>query len=274
MKITFKYKNYFKKNINDFLLSKGYSDNNIFYLIKNKNVLVDYKVVNDKNYLLYFNAVIKVTLNEEVNELYRCNKPINIVYEDDYLLIVDKEKYDDVEPTKSNYENSLANKISYYFDSKNINSKIHLVNRLYKLTSGLFIIAKNQYIHNLMSKVNIEKKYITLVKGKTNKKGLIKVKIKKEDNSIKRVISDEGKLSLTKYKLIKYIDDNSLVEVKLLTGRTHQIRVSFESINHPLIGDPIYSKDEKENMLLRAYFLSFIHPISKRKLVIKLSGSF
>lgn len=274
MKITFKYKNYFKKNINDFLLSKGYSDNNIFYLIKNKNVLVDDKVVNDKNYLLYFNAVIKVTLNDEFNELYRCNKPINIVYEDDYLLIVDKEKYDDVEPTKSNYENSLANKISYYFDSKNINSKIHLVNRLDKLTSGLVIIAKNQYIHNLMSKVNIEKKYITLVKGKTNKKGLIKVKIKKEDNSIKRVISDDGKLSLTKYKLIKYIDDNSLVEVKLLTGRTHQIRVSFESINHPLIGDPIYSKDEKENMLLRAYFLSFIHPISKRKLVIKLSGSF
>lgn len=274
MKITFKYKNYFKKNINDFLLSKGYSDNNIFYLIKNKNVLVDDKVVNDKNCLLSFNAVIKVTLNEEFNELYRCNKPINIVYEDDYLLIVDKEKYDDVEPTKSNYENSLANKISYYFDSKNINSKIHLVNRLDKLTSGLVIIAKNQYIHNLMSKVNIEKKYITLVKGKTNKKGLIKVKIKKEDNLIKRVINDEGKLSLTKYKLIKYIDDNSLVEVKLLTGRTHQIRVSFESINHPLIGDPIYSKDEKENMLLRAYFLSFIHPISKRKLVIKLSGSF
>lgn len=274
MKITFKYKNYFKKNINDFLLSKGYSDNNIFYLIKNKNVLVDDKVVNDKNYLLSFNAVIKVTLNDEFNELYRCNKPINIVYEDDYLLIVDKEKYDDVEPTKSNYENSLANKISYYFDSKNINSKIHLVNRLDKLTSGLVIIAKNQYIHNLISKVNIEKKYIALVKGKTNKKGLIKVKIKKEDNSIKRVISDEGKLSLTKYKLIKYIDDNSLVEVKLLTGRTHQIRVSFETINHPLIGDPIYSNDEKENMLLRAYFLSFIHPISKRKLVIKLSGSF
>lgn len=268
MSITFNYKNYIKKNINEFLLSKGYSDDNIFYLIKNKNVKVNNKIVNDKNYLLSFNATICVTLNEEVNELYRCNKTINIVYEDDYLLIVDKEKYDDVEPTKSNYESSLANKVSYYFDSKNIKSKIHLVNRLDKLTSGLVIIAKNQFIHNLMSKVNIEKKYVTLVKGKINKKGLIKVKIKKEDDSIKRIISNDGKLSLTKYRLIEYVNDNSLVDVKLLTGRTHQIRVSFESINHPLIGDPIYSKDEKENMLLRAYFLKFIHPITKKKLVI------
>lgn len=271
MNITLKYKNYIKQSINKFMLSKGYSDNNIYYLIKNKNVLVNGELVKDKNHLLTFNSVIKVTLNNEDNTLIPYESRLDVVYEDEYLLIVNKEKNIDVEPTKLNNESSLSNMVTYYFKINNIKSKIHLVNRLDKLTTGLVIIAKNQYIHNLMQNVKIDKRYLALVKGKNNKKGTIKVKIDRVVGSIKREVNNTGKLSITKYKLVKYDNDNSLIDIKLLTGRTHQIRVSFAYINHPLVGDPLYGTDTKENMYLKAYYLSFIHPIHKKKIKVKLT---
>lgn len=271
MNITLKYKNYIKQSINKFLLSRGYSDNNIYYLIKNKNVLVNGELVKDKNHFLTFNSVIKVTLNNEDNTLIPYECKLDIVYEDEYLLIVNKEKNVDVEPTKANNDTSLANIVTHYFKNNNIKSKIHLVNRLDKLTSGLVIIAKNQYIHNLMQNIKIDKRYLSLVKGKTNKKGTIKVKIDRVVGSIKREVNNTGKLSITKYKIVKYEDSNSLVDIKLLTGRTHQIRLSFAYINHPLVGDPLYGTDTKENMYLKAYYLSFIHPIYKKKIKVKLT---
>lgn len=268
MSIFFKYKNYFCNNIKEFLLKKGYSENNIFYLIKNKNVIVDGSIVKDKNHYLKFNSIINVTLNEEYNHIISYKADLDILYEDKYILIVSKPINMDVEPTKCNYDKSLSNIISYYYKKNNIKSKIHLVNRLDKLTSGIIIIAKNQYIHNLFKNVKIIKKYQAFVSGKINKKGVIKVKIKKEDNSIKRMVCDDGKLSITKYKLVKYINENSLVDIKLITGRTHQIRVSFAHINHSLINDPLYSSYINGNMYLNAYYIKFIHPISKRRVVI------
>ena len=271
MSITFNYKNFRKQTINRFLMLKGYSDNNIYYLIKNKNVLANNKPVLDKNEIIEAKNIISVTLNDEENTLIECKENIKIVYEDKYLLIVDKDKYDDVEPTKENNETSLANKVTYYFNQNNIKSKIHLVNRLDKLTSGLIIIAKNQYIHNLMQRVEIHKKYLALVKGKTDKNGLIKVNIARQENSIKRIVDPNGKESLTYYKRLEYKNDQSLLNLTLLTGRTHQIRVSCAHINHPLVGDPLYSDDTQENMFLRAYKLNFIHPISKKKISITLT---
>ena len=177
MNITLKYKNYIKQSINKFLLSRGYSDNNIYYLIKNKNVLVNNELVKDKNHLLTFNSVIKVTLNNEDNTLIPYESKLDIVYEDEYLLIVNKGKNVDVEPTKANNDTSLANIVTHYFKKNDIKSKIHLVNRLDKLTTGLVIIAKNQYIHNLMQSIKIDKRYLALVKGKTNKKEQLKLKL-------------------------------------------------------------------------------------------------
>lgn len=271
MSITFKYKNNRKQNINRFLLIKGYSDNNIYYLIKNKNILVNNEVVKDKNHVVEAKSIVSVTLNDEENELIECKEKINIVYEDQYLLIVDKDKYDDVEPTKENNTTSLANKVTYYFNQNNIKSKIHLVNRLDKLTSGLVIIAKNQYIHNIMQRVNISKKYLALLKGRINKNGYINVKISKQEDSIKRIVDENGKESITYYKRVEYENDTSLANITLLTGRTHQIRVSFAHINHPLVGDPLYGSDEIENMYLRAYKVSFIHPITHKKIKITLT---
>lgn len=268
MNITFNHKNFFCHNINSFLLKKGYSDKNIYYLIKNNNVFINDIVVLDKNFKIRFNDKVKVILNNEENTLNPFKKELSILYEDDYILIVDKPKYIDVEPTKKNYNNTLANIVTYYYKNNDIKSKIHLVNRLDKLTSGIVILAKNQYIHNLFKNVKIKKKYLSNVIGKVNKKGIIKIKIKKDENSIKRIISNDGKLSLTKYKLVSYKDNISLVDIELLTGRTHQIRLSFASINNPLVDDPIYGVNINNNMYLDAYFVKFKHPITKKIITI------
>lgn len=267
-KIIFNYRCYKKQTINDFLIKKGFSPSNIFHLISSKNVYINKEKVLNKNQIVsFFNNVI-VRLNDEINTLKSYEYNVDIAYEDEYILIVDKPYNLNIEPTIKDNEKSLANAITFYYQTKNIKSKIHLINRLDRLTSGLVIIAKNQYIHNLFKNVKITKKYIALLEGKIDKKGIIKVNIKKVDNQIKRVVSDEGKPCITKYKLIKYIDENSLVNIDLLTGRTHQIRLSFAHISHPLVADPIYGTNSKKDMFLRAYYISFIHPITKKKIKI------
>ena len=270
MKISLSFNSYFKQSINKFLLNKGFSDNNTYYLIKNKNVLIDNKIVIDKNVLLPFKKCkVEVTLNDEESTLPINNNKIDIVYEDQYFLVVNKPINLDVEPTKANYENNLACMVNNYFINNNIKSKIHLVNRLDKLTSGLVIIAKNQYIHNLFSKIKINKYYETLVEGITKNKGTIKVKIAKEEGSVKRIVDEKGKLSITKYKRIKVIGNNSLLKIKLITGRTHQIRLSMSYINHPLVNDPLYGNIVNENdMYLKANILVFKHPITNKKIKI------
>ena len=269
-KIKFEYTSYFKSPLVNFLKKKGYSDKNIYYLIYNNNIYINNIAVRDKQVVLPFKkAIITVYLNDEDNTLPIKESNLDIVYEDEYLLIVNKPYNLDIEPTKRNYTNNLASEISYYFKINNIKSKIHLVNRLDKLTTGLVVIAKNQYIHNLFQKVKITKKYQALVKGKVKRKGIIKIRIAKDNDSIKRKEDINGKLCISKYKLIKYENNNSLVDVIIKTGRTHQIRVSFKSINHPLVNDPLYDKPlANEKMYLKAYYISFKHPITKKRIIV------
>lgn len=269
-KIKFEYTSRFKCHLVNFLKKRGYSDKNIYYLIYNNNIYINNIVVRDKQVVLPFKkAIITVYLNDEDNTLPIKESNIDIIYEDEYFLIVNKPYNLDIEPTKRNYTNNLASEVSYYFKENDIKSKIHLVNRLDKLTTGLVIIAKNQYIHNLFKKVKIDKKYQALVRGKVKRKGLIKIRIAKDNASIKRKEDINGKLSISKYKLIKYENDNSLVSILIKTGRTHQIRVSFKSINHPLVNDPLYDNSlANEKMYLKAYYLNFVHPITKKRIIV------
>lgn len=269
--IEFKYVTRKKITINEFLLSKGYSDNNIYYLISNENVIVDGNKIGSKNFMLEGKCNIVVILLDEKATIPATDKEIEILYEDKYLLAVNKKENLDVEPTINNYDQTLANYVLAYFNKNEIYSNIHLINRLDKLTSGIVLIAKNQYIHNLFKNVKISKKYQALVEGKTSKKGNIKIGISKDENSIKRIVDENGKKCETKYKLIKFDGKNSLVDIELVTGRTHQIRLSFASINHPLVGDSLYNPNyqEKDTMYLKAYEVSFVHPILKKKIKIK-----
>lgn len=270
--IKFTYFHLFKKKINDVLSKKGYSDNNIYYLINEGNVKINGKIVTSKNEMTPLFSKIEVTLIDEYSSLPINNEKIKVVYEDEYLLIVDKPYNLDIEPTKSNYANNLAAMVNTYFVNNNIKSKIHFVNRLDKLTSGLVIIAKNQYIHNVFSKVKIIKEYYALVEGEVNNSGVIKVNIKRDGDSIKRIVADDGKPCVTKYRKVGYQKGMSLVNIKLLTGRTHQIRVSFAHINHPLVSDPLYNDKVNEtlSMYLKAYHLRFVHPITKKIINLKI----
>lgn len=261
-----------KQTISRFMLEKGFSSSNIFHEIKQNLVLVNSTPVRDKKVEIFEGDKIEITLVPEVNELPLNKDKVEILYEDEYLLLVNKQSNLLVEPYKIGTNNNLASMVANYFFEQKIPSKIHLVNRLDKCTSGIVIIAKNQYIKNLMCKTKITKKYLALVEGKTDTSGTIKINIDKEAFSNSRIIGESGKESITEYKTISYDEkrDVSLVEAEILTGRTHQIRLSFSSIGHPLVGDETYGSKRKEDIYLKAYYTEFKHPLINKDIKIKI----
>ena len=270
--ITFRYNHFlFKETINDFLLKKGFSSDYIYQLIKNKLVLINHEAVRDKNvYLPRLFSIINVRLLFENNDIPPKKGKLDILYEDKYLLILHKPPFIEIEPSKKNYYNTFSNIVSYYYEATGIHSKIHINNRLDYVTSGITVFAKNGYVHHMLQDVKMTKLYKTFVKGKVDKSGTINVKVKKSSNGIERVVDDAGKEAITKYKLLHYYEkeDISLVEVRLITGRTHQIRLSFNHIGHPIVGDKIYGNIPGK-FVLTCYKMKFRHPFTKKKMCIE-----
>ena len=257
------------------MLSKGFSASNIFHEINQKNVFINNEVVRDKNITTNPGDSIKILLNEEINELPLNKGKISILYEDEYLLLVNKPSNLHVEPYKIGTNNNLASMIANYFFEQKIPSKVHLVNRLDKCTSGIVIIAKNRYIKNLLCNTKITKKYLALIEGEIEHSGTIKINVDKEQHSNSRKISKVGKEAITNFKTISYdkINDVSLVEAEILTGRTHQIRLSFSSIGHPLVGDKIYGSKTDSIIYLEAYYAKFKHPFINKDIEVNLKNS-
>lgn len=253
MELTYKITN--EINIKQFLLDIGYSKD-IMPLIKN-NIYF-----NNKNVRLWnnvSNGTLKIKLEDEESSIKECDINFNIAYEDEYLLIVRKDSGICSMPNKG-HDISLAGMVIKYFRLNNIKSTVHLVTRLDKDTSGLVIIAKNRLIHHLIK--NINKKYYLVCEGLINDSGIIDLPIKKGLDGIKRIISDDGKKSITEYKCINKINNKSLVEVNLITGRTHQIRLHFSSIGYPIIGDRLYNFNyNNEKLALQCHYIKFMHPI-------------
>ena len=230
---------------------------------------VDHKInIGDK-------ILADLTFEEESENIVPTKMDLEIIYEDDYLLIVNKSPNLPVHPSISHYENSLSNGIKYYFNQIELNKKIRPVNRLDKDTSGLVIFAKHEYIQELLikqMKTNVFKKeYLAILTGHLlNKNGKIDASIARKDNSIiEREINNSGEQAITHYELIKnYIYNNqelSLVKFILETGRTHQIRLHSKHIGHPIIGDSLYGKNSEliSRQALHAYKITFKHPITK-----------
>jgi len=254
-----------------FLKERHFGYQMIYQEIKQGNILVNSKVITSRNHPLAIDDLVMVILNDEVNELYENNAPIDIVYEDEYFLIVNKPYGIDVEPSRYSTTNNLASMITHYFNEHNIKSKIHLVNRLDKLTTGLVIVAKNRYIKNLFKYVDITKRYYCLVEGTTKEHEIIINKMSKDIQTGMRVEDENGKQCKTEYTRIKVDNNNSLLDVRIYTGRTHQIRSTFKYIGHPLVNDPLYNKENVNgDMFLKAYLLEFIHPITEQKVSVKI----
>lgn len=260
-------KNYFF--VSDRLICKLKRENRL--MINNKNVYI--------NQILNLNDQININIDfeEESDNIVPTKMNLNILYEDDAILVIDKPQGISIHPSQGHFDNSLANGVKYYFDEINLKRKIRLVNRLDKDTSGIVIFAKNDYIHECfikqMKSKTYVKKYVGIVDGiLQQKEGTINAPIaRKEGSIIEREINLNGEYAVTNYKVLEeYKKQYSLLEFVLETGKTHQIRVHCKYINHPLVGDTLYGNEHRnfKGQALIAYKIEFIHPITKIKMQI------
>jgi 23S rRNA pseudouridine1911/1915/1917 synthase len=246
-------------------------------LIKEKRVDVN-GIFKKASYLVKEGDTIKVDLPEPKKlELIPENIPLDIVYEDEDLAVINKPQDMVVHPAPGNYTGTLVNALMYHMDSlSSINGIIRpgIVHRLDKDTSGLLLIAKNDYSHrelsNQLKDRKVHREYVALIHGVLNNdSGRIDAPIGRDPKNRKKmtVINTNSKEAITNYWVLDRSSKYTFIRVRLETGRTHQIRVHFSYLNHPIVGDPLYSSGKNEfkldKQLLHARKLGFIHPKTK-----------
>ena len=263
------------------LLEKNYSRVYFSNLIKNQQVLVNNKVVSP-SYKVSENDEVEVnfitsTKDENVKPM---EYQLDIIYEDDDILIINKPQGLVVHPSAGHQDDTLVNALIYnekQLSTINGLNRVGIVHRIDKDTSGLLLICKNDYSHNFIAEQlkdhSMHREYIALVKGVIlNQKGKIIAPIgRNKENRLKMAVDViNGKEAITHFTVLKRFENYTLIECKLETGRTHQIRVHMEYFNHPIIGDNLYGKNNcalySKGQLLHAYKLTFVHPTLKKEM--------
>lgn len=256
----------------------GYTRSFVQNLIEDEYVKVSGKKIKN-NYKLKPNDVIEVKEREaSYTDILPQNIALDILYEDDDVIVINKPKNMVVHISAGHYEDTLVNALMYH--CKNSLSGINgvmrpgIVHRIDKDTTGALIVCKNDKAHISISEQlkehSISRKYRAIVKGKFKEDtGVINMPIKRHKTDRKKMqVNFEGKHAVTHYKVLETYDEYSYIECELETGRTHQIRVHMSYINHPLMGDMIYSKKYLQNykgvniegQCLHAQTIGFIHP--------------
>ena len=265
--------------IDKYLASKlDYSREYIGKLIDAKLVLVNGKVIK---------ASYKINLNEEIiihDEEFKAEEDIlpvkmdlNIVYEDEYLMVINKPSGLVVHPGNGNYNNTLVNGLMYY--TKNLSDvggefRPGIVHRIDKDTSGLLLIAKSNQVHEILAddfkNKRIKREYIALLDGVFRQgSATIDAPIGRDkQNREKMAVVEDGKHAVTHMKVLKRYKEYTLVSCILETGRTHQIRVHMAYIGYPVHNDPVYAKKEATSFgqFLHSYKMNFVHPITKKEM--------
>jgi len=196
---------------------------------------------------------IEIVLPLEKVDVLPVEGPLDIVYEDDEILAVNKDPHCVTHPTKSHQMDTLGNRVAWYFQETGQDAKIRFVNRLDMDTSGLVIIAKNKYVHHYLQSQKVidqvEKTYIAFINGRLPcEEGLIDEPIGLPfEGSIKRAVLKEGKPSRTRYRVLETYKEAQMIELQLETGRTHQIRVHLSYMGCPVIGDGLYNIETNES---------------------------
>lgn len=231
--------------------------------------------VTSVNHPVLENDLIECYLDyeEDNSNIVPTEMPLNIIYEDEAYIVVNKPAGIPVHPSMDHYTDSLSNGIAFYFNQIGLKKKIRPVNRLDKDTSGIVIFAKNEYIQEClvrqMKSKEFIKRYIAVVNGNLdNLEGTINAPIaRKEGSIIERCVSETGDIAITHYKVLKRKTDFDIVECILETGRTHQIRVHFAYLGHSLLSDTLYGTSSSliNRQALHAYKVEFTHPLSKKK---------
>lgn len=241
--------------------------------VNNKKVKASYNLKLDDN--IYIND----DYTEEV-EIKPENIPLDIVYEDDYLLVVNKKSGMVVHPAVGNYSGTLVNALMYHINKlSSVNGSIRpgIVHRIDADTSGLLLVAKTDEVHNdLASQISnktVVRKYIALVQGVIlEDTATIDAPIGRDKNNRKKMAVTEvnSKNAITHIRVLERLKKATLIECVLETGRTHQIRVHLAYINHPVVNDPVYGykkmDDKNFGQMLHASTIGFIHPITKKYL--------
>lgn len=228
------------------------------------------------DYPLHDGDVIRVILAPEkaADTISISHLPIEIVYEDKMLLIVNKPAYLPSIPSYSHPVDTLSNRVKGYLQATHAESMaIHIVTRLDMDTSGLVIFAKNSFTHALLDEQNrqqqLHKTYLALASGQVEPtSGLIDLPIRrKETHGMARMVAADGKPSQTRYQVVQQYGTGALVQLQLLTGRTHQIRVHLTALGHPLFGDALYGgpiNEVAQRQALHCAQVEFMQPLTQR----------
>jgi len=217
-------------------------------------------------------AVISIRFPDETTEYPAEAIPLEILYEDEDMIAVNKPPYMLTHPSRDVFTGTLANAIAGYFQQIGLKRKPRFVNRLDMNTSGIVLIAKHSYAHQQLSDQEKVKTYQTLVEGVPPEEGLIEAPIARDltEGSVKRIVHEDGKPSKTGFKRLDTHNGISLLEVRLYTGRTHQIRVHLSYKGWPILGDTLYGNGEKApRQMLHAASLSLISLRAKAPVVVK-----
>lgn len=221
---------------------------------------------------------VHIQENENSPNIPPVSLPLDIIYEDEDLIVVNKPAGMPVHPSLNNYQNSLANALMYYYKQKKMPFVFRCTNRLDRDTSGLTVIAKHMVSSSILSNMavhhEIEREYLAIVRGHLSpSSGTVTAPIERTGSSLieRRIDFDHGEHAVTHYRVIKEDNGYSLVSLLLETGRTHQIRIHMKHLGYPLIGDYLYNPDmEKINrQALHSHRLAFTHPITGKNMEFK-----
>lgn len=244
-------------------------------LINEGNILVNNNSVKS-SYLVKENDIITIDDEDIVSNILPENIPLDIVYEDEYLLVVNKPSGMVVHPAPGNYSGTLVNALMYHCNKlSSVNGAIRpgIVHRIDADTSGLLLVAKNDMVHNDLAEQiknkTVVRKYLALVHGVINEDtATIDAPIGRDIYDRKKmcVTADNSKDAITNIRVLERYRDATLIECVLETGRTHQIRVHMAYIKHPVVNDPVYGykkmDDDHFGQMLHAKEIGFVHPIT------------
>lgn len=218
---------------------------------------------------VYAGDVIEMSLPAEINTVAPVKGELDILYEDDYILIVNKPAFMPVHPTKVHQLDTLANVVSYRYAGGDSDFIFRAVNRLDRNTSGAVVIARDRHTASLLQSTDLTKHYIAVCHGNPREKGTIDAPIAlKADSRIVRCVASDGQSAVTHYSKVHNLCGGAVLDVVLETGRTHQIRCHMSHIGHPLFGDDLYggSCDLINRQALHCASVSFEHPFSAEQI--------
>lgn len=249
------------------------SRNQALKMIKSGEVLVNNEEVK-AGYLVKSEDEISINHVDENTDLIPEEMDLNIVYEDEDVIVVDKANGVVVHPAPGNYSGTLVNGLMHHSKLSDNNGEFRpgIVHRIDACTTGLLMVAKNNKAHDFLATQladkKVKRKYMALVWGVIpNDTGLIDAPIGRDKNDRKKMaINPDGKEAITNFKVLKRFNEVTLIELELNTGRTHQIRVHMNYIGHPVVNDPVYGRKkliDDTGQCLHAKELGFIHPSTK-----------